>query len=111
MKKLLLLLLLIITCLSCTNHRFKHKVGDIVYVNTTIFSMHDDSLLVATIKDLSHGSDSLKAKVLKRVWVEVYQHPYYEVEFYDTDGTVIKIEGEKGFIYEHITAIPEQRLN
>ena len=108
MKKILLLLLVLI-CVSC-GHNFKHKIGDIVYVNTTIFSMYDDSLLVATIKNLSHGSDSLKAKVIRRVWVETFQHPYYEVEFYDTDGTVIRLEGKKGFIYEHITAIPEQRL-
>ena len=108
MKKILIILLAVI-CMSCDS-KFKHKVGDIVYVNTSVFAEHDDSTLVATIKELSHGSDSLKAKVLRRVWVEAYQHPYYELEFYDIDGTTIKFNGEKGFIYEHITAIPEQRL-
>jgi len=109
MKKFLFVLLAII-CLSCGNNRFKYRVGDIVYVNTIIFSTYDDSFLVTTIKDLSHGNDSLKAKVIRRVWIEIYQHPYYEVEFYDIDGTVIRLEGKRGFIHGHITVIPEQRL-
>jgi len=109
MKKILFILICI-ACLSCGTHKFKHKVKDVVYVNTTLFSEHDDSTLTVTIKELSHGSDSLKAKVVRRMWVDAYDHPYYEVEFFDIDGNLISLKGKKGFIYEHITAIPEQMI-
>jgi hypothetical protein len=109
MKKILFFLCAI-TCLSCTHHKFKYDIGDIVYVKSNIFIAEDDSLLVSTIKELSCSNDSLKAKVVRRVWVNAYQHPYYSLVFYNKDGNIVSLSGKRGFMYEHIKALPEQRL-